>query len=130
MSCPVVGVEYIGLAVRLERVLELRDLGGRRRHVVPAEQSEQRAGQVPGALHERLHAVQRMALGRGPDHEAAVAIHGRVERQADRGQERVPAARAMADHADLAVGVAEPVQVRGRASRLAHDPLVRDGDRA
>jgi hypothetical protein len=130
MPSAVVGVELIGLAVRLERILEFRDLRGRRRHVVPAEQPEQRAGQVPGALDERLHAPQRMALRRGPDHEAAIAVDGGVERQADRGQERVPTARAVADHADPAVGVTQPAQIRSRTGYLADDPLVWDGDRA
>ena len=130
MAGPVVRVEFVGLAVRLEGLFELGDLLGGRRHVVPAEQAEQRAGQIPGPLDQGLRPVQRMALGRGPDHEAAVAVHGRVERQADRGQERLPATRAMTDHADLAVGVAQPAQVGRRARHLADDPLVRDGDRA
>jgi len=47
---PVVGVELVGLAVRLERVFELGDVLGRGVLVVRAEQAEQRAGQVRGPL--------------------------------------------------------------------------------
>src|SRR5262249_58226622 len=42
---PVVEVELIGLAVRLERLLEFADLFRGRVRVLPAEQAEQRAGQ-------------------------------------------------------------------------------------
>src|SRR5690242_6225986 len=126
----VVGVELVGLAVRLERLFELGDVRGRGELVVRAEQAEQRTGQVGGPVYQGRPAVQRVALGRGADHEPAVAVHGRVERQADRGQEGLAAAGAVADHADLAVGVAQPAQVRRRARDLADDAFVREGDRA
>ena len=48
----VVGVELIGLAVRLERGLEFGDVLGRGVLVIRAEQAEQRAGQVSGPLHQ------------------------------------------------------------------------------
>jgi hypothetical protein len=123
-------MELIRLAVGLQSLLELVDLSRGRRGVVAAEQPEQRAVQIPGPLDQGRHAVQRVALGRGADDIAAVAVHRRVDRQADRGQEGLPPARAVADHADLAVGVAQPAQVGGGARHLAHDPLVRDGNGA
>jgi hypothetical protein len=123
-------VELIGLAVRLERGFELGDVLGRGVLILGAEQAEQRTGQVPGPLDQSRGAVQRVTLGRGLDDEAAVAVDGRLQRQADRGEEGLPAARAVADHADLAVGVGQPAQVCRRARHLADNPLVRDGDRA
>src|SRR6266851_2145845 len=65
MPGAVVGVELIGLAVRLERVLELGDLLRRRRFVVPAEQAEQRAGQVAGPLDQGRDAMQSTAASSG-----------------------------------------------------------------
>jgi hypothetical protein len=123
-------VELIGLAVRLERGFEFGDVLGRGMLILGAEQAEQRAGQVTGPLDQGRGAVQWVTLGRCLDDEAAVAVDGRLQRQAHRGEERLPAARAVADHADLAVGVGQPAQVRRRARHLADDPLVRDGDRA
>src|SRR5215469_18034538 len=101
-----VGVELVRLALVLQLLLELGHLLRRRVLIVRAEQAEQRAGQV---LDEVLDGpgLQRHALWRAPDHERAVAVHGRVERQADRGQHRLAPAGAVADHADLAVGVTE-----------------------
>jgi hypothetical protein len=130
VSGAVVGVELIGLACRLERGFEFGDVLGRGMLILSAEQPEERAGQVRGPLDQGRGAVQRVPLGRGLDDEAAVAVDGRLKRQADRGEERLPAARAVADHADLAVGVGQPAQVRRRARHLADDPLVGDGDRA
>ncbi len=130
MSGSLVGVELIGLAVRLERRLQFRDVLRRRVLVFRAEQAEQRAGQVPGPVDQGRDAVQRMPFGCSLDDEAAVAVHGGVEWQADRGEERLAAARAVADHADLAVGVTQPAQVSRRARHFADDPLVGDGDRA
>src|SRR5215470_11061854 len=63
----VVGVELVRLAVRLERLLELGDLIRRRMRVLPAEQAEQRAGQVTRPIDQRRNAVQRMSLRRRVD---------------------------------------------------------------
>ena len=92
VSGPLVGVELIGLAGRLERGFELGDVLGRGMLILGTEQAEQRAGQVGGPLDQSRGAVQRVTLGRGLNHEAAVAVDGRLERQADRGEERLPAA--------------------------------------
>jgi hypothetical protein len=123
-------VELIGLAVRLERRLEFGHVLGRWLLVINAEQAEQRARQVPGPLDQGRPALQRVTRGRTADDEAAVTVDGRVQRQADRREERLPAARAVADHADLAVGITQPAQVRGRAGHLTDDPLVGYGDNA
>ena len=78
--------------MRLERGFEFSDVLGRRVLILGAEQAEQRAGQVCDPLDQSRRAVQRVALGRGFDDEAAVAVHGRLKRQADRGEERLPTA--------------------------------------
>jgi hypothetical protein len=80
-------MELIGLAVRLERRLELGHVLGRGLLVIGAEQAEQRAGQVRGALDQGRPAHQRVTRGRGADDEAAVAVDGRLQRQAHRGEE-------------------------------------------
>jgi hypothetical protein len=73
--------------VRLERGFEFSDVLGRRVLILGAEQAEQRARQVCGPLDQSRGAMQRVALGRGLDDEAAVAVDGRLQRQAHRGEE-------------------------------------------
>ena len=91
-----VGVELVGLAVGLQGLLQLGDLLGRRVLVLGAEQPEQRARQVLWSC-ARSGRPERWPFGGRADHERAVAVHGGVERQAARGQERLAAARAVAD---------------------------------
>src|ERR1700733_3237817 len=78
----VVAVELVGLAVGLQGLLELVDLGRRRVLVVVAEQAEQRAGQGRGLVDDRDH---RGPLARLAGDERAVAVHRGVEVEADRG---------------------------------------------
>ena len=73
--------------MRLERGFEFGDVLGRRVLILGAEQAEQRAGQVRNPLDQGRGAVQRVTLGRGLDDEAAVAVDGRLQRQAHRGEE-------------------------------------------
>ena len=65
--------------------------------------AEQGAGQVAGQPDDRDD-LERQAVGRRVHDEGAVAVDGRVQRQAAGGQEGLAPARAVADHAHLAVG--------------------------
>src|SRR5919107_6312632 len=91
-----VDVELVVLTIGAQRLRELLDLLRRGVGVLGAEQSQERAGQVEGAVDERLH-LQREALRRRPDDARAVAVDGGVQRQAGRGEEGLPAAGAVAD---------------------------------
>ena len=73
--------------------------------------------------------LEREALGHGAHDERAVAVDGRVDRQADRGQERVAAARAVADDADLAVRGRQGAQGLDGHFGIAHELVVGDAAR-
>src|SRR6266545_5124133 len=101
----VVAVELVVLAQLLELGLVLVDLFGAGRAVVVAEQAEQRAGEVLGHVDRR---DRRLGV------ELVLAHHHAAAPQVDAGidvlllagiDEGVPAARAGAEHADLAVEI-------------------------
>src|SRR5213592_1250274 len=98
----VVAMELVLLAELLELRLVLVDLLGGRRLVLVAEEPDDRAREVLGVIDGRRRLVRRELLLRH-DHPSAPALdHGVEALEATAGEERMPAARARAEDADLA----------------------------
>src|SRR5262245_35054015 len=107
------GVELMRLSELVERAGELSHLRWCRALVIGTEQAKQRARQVLRHPDEWFHA-RRSAL-RHVYNCAAVAVDRRVELQAARRQEGLPAAGTVADDADLAVAALQRLQVGSRS---------------
>ena len=120
MAGAVVADELVGLAGGLQRQLQLVHLLRAGELVVVTEEAEQGTVQVGRAVDQWRH-LEREAVGNGAGHEGPVAVDRRIDGQADSGEERVPASRAVADDADLAVGRRErPQGLDGRVG-VAHE---------
>jgi len=91
--------------------------------VVGAEQAEQRAGQLRRQMQDGSQLLRHSGW-RVIHHEGAVAIHGGVHAQRAGRQESMPAARAVADHADPAVRAVQAPEVLCGTSHVPDQPLI------
>src|SRR5215468_7886922 len=120
----VVGVEFVRLAVLLERGFRLRRVVGGRPRVLHAEQSKQRALQILGEVDGRHGLTGRQLLSHG-DHASAIAVNGGIEAaERARGEVGLPAAGAIADDADLAVQIRQRAEIVDRALHVAHGAII------
>src|SRR5262249_51101058 len=116
---PVVAMELVRLAVLLQLGLVLVDLLGRGRLVLVAEESEERGREILRVVDGRYRLV-RCELLLGLDHAAAPQVEDGIEAlQPAAGEERLAAARAGAEHADLPADVGQRAQNRIRAIEVA-----------
>src|SRR5580693_344071 len=106
------------LAVAGERLGDQLGVGRRGVRVMAAEHPEHRAAEVACQVQQRLE-PQRNLLRRLVGDERAVAVHRGVQQQRARAEEGLPAARAVADDADLAVTAVRRTQEVERARKVA-----------
>ena len=118
-----IGVELVRVVVPLEDGGKLRRLRRCRHLVLLAEEPEEGARQPVGEVDAGLE-VDRNARRRGIDHAGAVAVHRCVQRKAARGQKALASPRAVADGADLAVGVGQGAEVGHRPRRIPEELFV------
>src|SRR5262245_12714518 len=125
MAGAVVAVELVLLAVLLELRLVLVDLLGRGRLVLVAEEAEDRAGQVLGVVDGGHRLTGRQLLLRHDDPSAPAVDHRVESLEPAPGEEGLPAARARAEHADLAGDVGQRPQEGVGAVEIAEDAGIR-----